>query len=295
MSKNEEHKVKRTYQDSLFRFMFSDKESAIELYNAIEGTNYGMDTEVEFTTLEDVVYVEGKNDIGFTIAGKFVVLTEHQSTINYNMPIRHLEYITQTYKNELSNEDLFKRKRIPLLTPEFYVIYTGKEDWSESELRLSDSFIGAPPENSLELVVKIIDVRYNKETAGEILSRSEKLRGYSLLLNYVKLYREQGHSLKDAIEQAVNRCIEEDVLREFLQKYAKEVKGMIYEDITIERFAEIRAEEQWEEGHQQGRQETQARMNQLIKALTKAGRYEDLVKSTEDPAFQEELFKEFNL
>ena len=70
---------------------------------------------------------------------------------------------------------------------------------------------------------------------------------------------------------------------------------MIYEDITIERFAEIRAEEQWEEGHQQGREEAQARMNQLIKALTKAGRYEDLVKSTEDPAFQEELFKEFNL
>lgn len=299
MIKKEEQKVKRTYQDSLFRFMFSDKESAIELYNAIEGTNYDMDTEVEFTTLEDVVYVEGKNDIGFTIAGKFVVLTEHQSTVNYNMPVRHLEYITQTYKNELSNEDLFKRKRIPLLTPEFYVIYTGKEDWSESELRLSDSFMGEAPQNSLELVVKIIDVRYNKEDAGEVLSRSEKLRGYSLLLNYVSLYREQGHNLKDAVERAVNRCIEENTLHEFLRKYAKEVKGMLYEDITIERFAEIRAEEQWEEGHRaglaEGREAEQARMNMLNKLLIKAGRYDDLEKSTEDSAFQEELFKEFDL
>lgn len=49
-------KVNRQYQDSLFRFMFSDKESAIELYNAIEGTDYGLDTEVVFTTLDDVLY-----------------------------------------------------------------------------------------------------------------------------------------------------------------------------------------------------------------------------------------------
>lgn len=92
-------KVKRSYKDSLFRFMFSDKESAIELYNALEGTNYGMDTEVEFTTLEDVFYVGIQNDLSFKIGGKYVVLTEHQSTINYNMPLRHLEYISQTYKN----------------------------------------------------------------------------------------------------------------------------------------------------------------------------------------------------
>ena len=159
--------------------------------------------------------------------------------------------------------------------------------------------MGEAPQNSLELVVKIIDVRYNKEDAGEVLSRSEKLRGYSLLLNYVSLYREQGHNLKDAVEREVNRCIEENTLHEFLRKYAKEVKGMLYEDITIERFAEIRAEEQWEEGHRaglaEGREAEQARMNMLNKLLIKAGRYDDLEKSTEDSAFQEELFKEFDL
>lgn len=156
-------KGNRTYQDTLFRFMFSNKESAIELYNALEGTNYDMDTEVEFTTLENVLYVEGKNDLGFSIAGKYVVLTEHQSTINQNMPARFLEYVAQTYKRQVSSDDLFLKKAIPLLTPEFFVIYTGTEDWDVTELRLSDSYIGNPPENSLELVVKIIDLRYNKK------------------------------------------------------------------------------------------------------------------------------------
>ena len=162
-----EFRVKRNYQDSLFRFMFSDKESAIELYNAIEGTNYSMDTEVVFRTLENVFYVESKNDLSFEIDGKYVVLTEHQSTVNYNMPIRHLEYIAQTYRNILKDEDLYKRKRITIPIPEFYVIYTGNENLDENELCLSESFVSQPPKNSLELVVKIIDVRYNKEKAKE--------------------------------------------------------------------------------------------------------------------------------
>lgn len=73
---------------------------------------------------------------------------------------------------------MFRYKRIAILTPEFYVIYTGQKPWNEKVLRLSDSFMGEAPENSLELVVKIIDVRYNKDKVNEVLMRSEKLQGY---------------------------------------------------------------------------------------------------------------------
>ena len=292
-------KANRTYQDTLFRFMFSDKESAIELYNALKGTNYDMDTEVEFTTLENVLYVEGKNDLGFSIAGKFVVLTEHQSTINHNMPVRFLEYVAQTYKRQIPNDDLFKKKAIPLLTPEFFVIYTGTEEWNETKLCLSDSFIGNPPENSLELVVKIIDLRYNKKKAESILSRSEKLRGYSLLLEYVRVNRKEGYALRTAIDLAVNRCIEENILKDFLIRYGKEVKGMIYEDISIERFAEIRAkeneEEQWKAGHAEGEASMQERINKLIALLIEQNRFDDLKKAAEDTEYQNQLFEEFNL
>ncbi len=312
-------KGNRTYQDTLFRFMFSNKESAIELYNALEGTNYDMDTEVEFTTLENVLYVEGKNDLGFSIAGKYVILTEHQSTINHNMPARFLEYIAQTYKLQISNDDLFLRKAISLLTPEFFVIYTGTEDWDVTELRLSDSYVGNPPENSLELVVKIIDLRYNKKKAKAILSRSEKLRGYSLLLEYVREKRKEGYALKSAINMAVERCIDEDILKDFLIRYGREVKGMLYEDISVERFAELRAKEYADEqrevfkaeGRAEGRAEgiaegrvkgrvegetsMQNRINKLNTLLIKANRFEDVKKAAKDKNYQQQLFEEFGL
>ena len=232
---NETRKANREYQDSMFRALFSDKESAIELYNAIEGTDYGPDTEIKFVTLENVAYVNVKNDLGFEIADRLVVLMEHQSTINYNMPARQLQYVAEVFKRALEKQSLFKKKRVPLLTPEFYVIYTGVADWNEKELRLSDSFIFEPPENSLELVVKVIDVRYNKEAAKDILSRSAKLHGYSLLLSYIKGYLREGETLDQAMELAVDRCIEEDVLRDFLIEHRKEARGML-ENISVEEF-----------------------------------------------------------
>ena len=255
-----ETKANRTLHDTLFRFIFNDKESAIELYNALEGTNYDMDTELEFTTLKNLFYVQRRNDLGFQIDGRFVVLTEHQSTINYNMPVRFLDYVAQTYQNLLleKQDDLYHRKPVQLMTPEFFVIYTGKEDWKETELHLSDSFIADPPKNSMDLVVKIIDVRYNKKEAAAILSRSEKLRGYSLLLKYVRDYREEGYELKEAIDLSVRRCITEDVLKDFLIKYGREVREMLYEGITAEEFAEIRGREEREEGRAEGLAEGRA-------------------------------------
>ena len=88
-------KANREYKDSLFSLYFSDKERLIELVNAIEGTNYPKDTEVEMNTIEDALYKDRKNDISFTIHGVLVVLLEHQSTLNENMPLWILVYIAR--------------------------------------------------------------------------------------------------------------------------------------------------------------------------------------------------------
>ncbi len=78
---------------------------------------------------------------------------------------------------------------------------------------------------------------------------------------------------------------------------------MIYEDITLERFLEIRGEEQWEEGRQKGLEEGRKggieegveRVNKLIELLSAADRMEDLKKAATDSAFQERLFEEFGI
>ena len=83
-------------------------------------------------------------------------------------------------------------RKIPI--PEFYVLYTGEAPWNDKILRLSDSFDLKTdgekiPENSMELVVKVIDLRYTED--NEILKRSSTLSGYSLLLSYVRENRKK--------------------------------------------------------------------------------------------------------
>ena len=257
----EEIRGRRNYQDSVFRLLFSNRENAIELFNALEGTDYGPETEVQFTTLEDVLYQGVKNDLGFVIDNRYIVLTEHQSARSENMPMRQLQYIARTFETIVDSRVLFKSGVVKVPTPEFFVIYTGKEPWDMDELRLSASFLDEPPENSLELVVKIIKVVYNEDEEfkqNEVLRRSEKLQGYGMLLHYIRSGVSEGKELKEAIDLAVNRCLEEGILEDFLKTHSAEVGTRLYDDITREEFLEIRAEEAREEGFAKGLEEGRA-------------------------------------
>ncbi|MCL1911933.1 MAG: hypothetical protein FWG13_06985 [Leptospirales bacterium] len=79
--------VNKKYKDSLFRSIFNNKERLLELYNAIEGANYRDAQDIDINTLEDIIYIGMKNDISFMFDDT-LVLIEHQSTINENMPMR---------------------------------------------------------------------------------------------------------------------------------------------------------------------------------------------------------------
>lgn len=70
----------------------------LELYNALYDTNYSPGTPVDINTIESALYLTDKNDISFTIDNTYLVITEHQSTINPNMPLRNLWYIAEIYK-----------------------------------------------------------------------------------------------------------------------------------------------------------------------------------------------------
>lgn len=125
------------------------------------------------------------------------------------------------------------------------------EAWSRKTLRLSESFLAEPKENSLELVVNLINLNYNKDS--EILQRSPSLLGYSKLLYHI---REElgtnGGDLKQAIDTAVKVCMDEGLIADFLHKHSREVTGMLFHEITVEEFAEIRAREAYADGEKDG-------------------------------------------
>ena len=74
---NEEHK------DRVFKFIFGNpdnKEWTLNLYNAVNGSDYKNPDDIEFDTIENAVYLGMKNDVSFIIMSE-INLWEHQSSI----------------------------------------------------------------------------------------------------------------------------------------------------------------------------------------------------------------------
>ena len=247
-------KPQRNHKDSTFCLLFSEPQRAIELYNAVTGENLPPDTELTYTTLKNAIYIDRNNDLSFVVNDRYLVMSECQSTINRNIPMRCLGYVNRTLENLAGREVLYGRNLVKFPAPEFYLFYVGKEPWDRKTLRLSESFLVEPKENSLELVVNLINLSYTE--TSEILQRSPSLLGYSKLLYHIQEeLGANGGDLKQAIDTAVKACMDEGLIADFLHKHSKEVTGMLFEEITVEEFAEIRAREAYADGEKAGRAE----------------------------------------
>lgn len=135
--------ARRNYKDSLFRMVFREKRALLSLYNAMNGTQYEDPDELVVTTIEDVLYMGCKNDISFLIKD-VMNLYEHQSSVNPNMPLRGMIYISMLYQGyiEQNHLDIYSSTLLKLPTPKYIVFYNGtKDEPDRRELRLSDSFV----------------------------------------------------------------------------------------------------------------------------------------------------------
>ncbi len=109
-----------------------------------------------------------KNDVSFGLGGKLLVLAEHQSTVNENMPLRGLLYIGRAFEQLVPVRDRYRRKKVMLPKPEIYVFYNGREKYEKEKiLYLSDSYIIQDDEPTLEL--KVINI--NPEENHEVLEK----------------------------------------------------------------------------------------------------------------------------
>ena len=250
--------INRNYKDSVFIKLFSNKKEIIKLYNTIKGTKYSVNkTDIDIITLENVLYMERNNDLCFTIDDKFVVLIEHQSSINENMPLRFLLYIAREYEKLLDTDNIYKRKLIKVPTPEFIVLYNGESNYPENKkLYLSDAF--KVKENSkLELVVDVININYDKNT--NIINKSKTLKEYSYFIHLVRKYIneykdkiQKEELIKTSIEKAIKDCIEQNILKQFLKLNSSEVVNMLYTEFNIEKAQEIWTKEAFEDGLEKG-------------------------------------------
>ena len=234
-------KVTRKYRDSVFTALFSDEQSVLELYNALEGKNYPIDTKIEINTLDDVLYLDRINDVSFLIKDKLVVLVEQQSSINMNMALRFLLYLNKLYERMIvSNElNIYRKNLIKIPRPEFICLYNGKDDFPDEKiLKLSDSFENTDDNNriDLELVVRVINI--NKGRNEETVKESKTLSDYVFFTDRIRANIEQKFSLNDAVDESVRYCLENGILDKFLKKYRSEVISMLATEFDMEKALE---------------------------------------------------------
>ena len=253
-----EIKANRKYKDTVFRMLFSNKERLLELYNAVSGKHYDDVDGLEIVTLENAVYMGMKNDLAF-IMDTNLYLYEHQSTVNPNMPLRDLFYISAEYSELVDIKSLYTPSLIKLPTPNFIVFYNGEADTEDvSEYRLSDSFMTPVDDRALELRVRVFNVNYGRNV--KLMEQCGSLREYAQYVALVRRYKKETGSLDDGVRLAIEQCIREGILEEFLRKNRSEVEMTSIFEYNKEEEDRKLYQAGVEQGIEQGIEQTKKKM-----------------------------------
>ena len=239
------HHVNSKYKDTLFRMIFRDKKNLLSLYNALNKTSYTNPDDMKITTLEDVIYVGMKNDVSFLFSS-IMNLFEHQSTFNPNMPVRGLLYLARIYQNYIRENGLniYSSTQISLPVPVYVVFYNGRKEEAEyQELKLSDAFKKSEFSGQAALECRVIMLNINLGHNKELFENCRILWEYAYFINEVRENQKKGSSIEAAVRQAQKSCIEQDILKEFLEKNSAEVSDVILEEFNEEQYAEGLREE----------------------------------------------------
>ena len=213
----------KKYKDTVFRMLFSDRKNLLSLYNAINGTGYENPEELEIVTLENAIYMGMKNDLAFIIDTN-LFLYEHQSTYNANMPLRDLFYIAGEYQKLVDHKSLYSSALQKIPAPNFIVFYNGTEKKKERwENLLSEAYENQTGEPNLEL--RVVTLNINEGHNRELMEQCQILREYAYYVAKVRNYTKE-MELDAAVERAVNECIHEGILVEFLRMNRAEVIAM---------------------------------------------------------------------
>ncbi len=260
MEDSEKEVVNPKYKDRLFKFIFGEnteqsKRWRLQLYNALNETNFTDPDELQINTIENVVYISMHNDISFLVDTE-MNLFEEQSSYNPNMPLRGYMYFSILYQTYLTTKDqnLISSTRIMIPTPKFYVFYHGGPKQPERwKMRLSDSFLSKDDSGDFQWTATIINLHPNHNAA---LNKScIPLYHYVKFVSMITANKKAGLENKDAIVKAVDQSIQEELLEGFFKIHRAEVIGMCLAEVSEEEQRRIWHKDGFTEGEQKGRSE----------------------------------------
>ncbi|MBR4152806.1 MAG: hypothetical protein IKT98_07590 [Selenomonadaceae bacterium] len=254
--------MEKKYRDGLFRNYFSDKKRLLGLCNLLTGEDATDPDEIKINTLDGVFFGKLKNDISCLFRGKFLVIIEHQATINENMPLRILFYVSELLRQYVDEQKkkIYLEKMITLPQPQFFVFYNGrKKEVERREMRLSDAFGGY---TCLEVVVQMYNLSAGMNE--DLILHDESLNNYCTFLNLYHKFLSEGMDHAHALKAAFDYCISHGIMVEYLLEIKKELASML----ALEYDPELERQAWLEEGLEQG-------IKKGIKKGRKEGRMEE--------------------
>ena len=286
--------VTSKFKDNVFCMLYRDKRNLLELYNALNNSDYTNVDDLQVTTLNGGSYMKYKNDASFLLCMSLYMF-EQQSSKNPNMPLRFLHYVSDVFRELFSNSMLHRRSMIKIPVPHFVTFYNGLEKWieDENEIRLSDMYEIPTDNPELELKVRVINI--NKDV--HILNKCKTLRDYMTFVNKVRFKMGvEGDDVRIAVTEAIDECIDEDILVDFFEQHREEVVDVSIYDYDEEEVRRVLAEEYaqeyaqkvakevsekaFAEGEQSGRQLNL--INQVIKKVKKSKTLETIASELEE-------------
>ncbi len=233
----------REFKSDVFGMLMEEPKYALEVYNALNHSDYRDPELIEVCNLERGISLSVRNDAAFILDMNLSVY-EHESTVCPNMPLRELIYVTNILEQWVKKQNLYGRKLVKIPTPRFAVFYNGVEEQrSQYQLKLSDAYANPMEAPELELTCTVYNINVGKNQA--LLSKCPVLRQYMIFVDYVREYlgKYPEKDLRKAINKAIDRCIREGVLREFLIRRRGEVTKVTQLDYTFDRRIELERED----------------------------------------------------
>ena len=257
----------RLYKDRLFHMLFSDKAALLSLYNALNGTDYDNPDDLTITTLENAIYMGMHNDVSCILFSE-INLYEQQASLCPNIAFRSLLYIADTLRGLTVDNDIYSSTIIPLPTPHFVTFYNGVDPMKEDEmiLKLSDAYEVPTDQPELELTVRVLNI--NPGHNEVLLESCSILKQY---MQFVTKVRECIDSLtaktsdtplpymdrlRVAISEAVDYCITQGILGDFLKKHRSEVIAVTLYEYSEEEHRRIQERDKSELKEQLAASET---------------------------------------
>ncbi len=225
-------KVSRLAKDHVFVDMFNQKKYCLELFNTLHPEMKDIsEDDIANISISHVIVDRPYNDLGFTVRGRLLVLVEAQSKWSYNILLRILLYLADTYTEIIHNHenwDVHATSKLPIPPPEFYVIYTGDQSVPEKISLRRDFF--QDKNVPLDLEARVINTENTDDIIGQYIIYAHV---------FDQQVRKYGRE-RIAIEETIRICKSRGALIEYLTSHEKEVVDsmvMLFEqEFAVQRF-----------------------------------------------------------